>query len=134
MRQTRDDDVLRDGQTLRVPMSAMDAANRRALDARFGGGGTALRFSDGGPPEMIGHKPGFVTSDALEAMRHTVQAINAAEMRDAWRAPSADKTAHPLRDAPFSPAPVSMADSWRIRSAAYQEMCDEMTNAWRRRA
>jgi hypothetical protein len=34
--------------------------------------------------------------------------------------------------APRDPrAPISMADAERIRDAAYQQMCDEMQNAWR---
>jgi hypothetical protein len=135
MRQTQDDDILRDGQTFRVPMTAMDAANQRALADRFRADGSSepsalLRFADGGSAVPIGSRPGYITSDALETVRRDAYEASKREMCDAWRTPPpADKPGGAAATPPR--APVSMADSWRIRSAAYEESVQALCDAWK---
>lgn len=160
MRRRRDDDdeVIRDGETLRVPLMLRDGElmelpiwQRDALlSMRY-------RMSDA---EMAKHRPGYRFADKAGS-RAKMDAYNASvrEMCDAWRpmlarnhadnspvinAPSTATPGHldhrlqciPDRreDAapPASPPRFMDADeAWRIRSRAYDAMVDEMTNAWR---
>jgi hypothetical protein len=136
MRQTRDDDILRDGQTFRVPMTAMDAANRRALVERSQGLPRALdsvlRFADGST-DLVGHRPGFIVSDDAERIRRDAWEQSRREMCDAWRTPPNAGAPPPrIADAAHDPTkPISMQDSWRIRSAAYEQSVADLCNAWK---
>jgi hypothetical protein len=58
-REIYDDDLLRDGQRLRVPMFAMDSAIQRGDPAHLG------RVHDGtGDSGLAMHRPGFRVTDA----------------------------------------------------------------------
>ena len=128
-----DDEILRDGERLRVPLLFRDAAlspmQRVVADA-------AMRFDDGG-----GGRPG-TQFDYVAAARVKEVAYQAAkaELRDAWRtpAPVADASSRP-DPAPAAPPvkvedarpaiPVTDADFARlrqIRDESYRAMVAEM--------
>jgi len=71
-----DDDVIRDGQTGRVPIMTMDSAHR-ALQ---------LRIDDNFAPAMQGHRPGYaLISDAARDERIERQRAHDAELSARWR-------------------------------------------------
>jgi uncharacterized membrane protein len=117
--------VLRDGKTIRVPLLMADAARRNT---------PFLHDGYGGP---VGGKPGFIVSDADQAIRDEAYRQFVAELRDAWR---------PTRDVTRSTevATISAADALctnittliarlnDARRSAYGAYVDELSNAWRR--
>jgi hypothetical protein len=82
-----DDDILKDGQTIRVPMFTMDSAQRLIAD-RTG---------------MVGHRPGSLPlSDAERSTRTERLQARDAGVSQRWRTPSSErsntKDARLLRD------------------------------------
>jgi hypothetical protein len=151
------DGLLKDGHRLRVPMQFRDSAGRVIVDedearrrhrmTMYDPQGRvqaeyiehdAMRvdrnrvYDSGGA--LVAARPGFVGTAASERIRRDAYEASKQELRDAWKAPSAPPPAAPAPPAaPRNPRqPISVADAQAIRDAAYREMCDELTNAWRR--
>jgi hypothetical protein len=123
--------ILRNGGRVRVKMMASDAARFRpaVADAQ------ALHDGHGRP---VGFKPGFVVSNASQAIRDRAYRESIVDLTTAWQRPSAD--AAPGAE----PAPISAAEAVRTdlttlmarlndaRRSAYESYVHELTNAWRR--
>jgi hypothetical protein len=121
-----DDEVVRDGESVRVPVFLMDGVQRRfAFDARD-------------------HQPGYRVSDdatvrdAQKAARHArdrwVQSLG-----DAWKRPGrapglnepdADASQPMMRRQSFGDASPD-DNGASMREAAYRQHCNELENAWR---
>jgi hypothetical protein len=152
------EEILEDGERLRVPMTMADSANARVLADRFRG--TSLRWADGSPG-VVGHRPGFVTAGDSERIRHAAWLESRQALCDAWRTPARDAAAgsYPLSAGEGSACtingapgtlvregdvlvcrphatdaarrPTSMADAQRIRDEAWRQSVTELENAWR---
>jgi hypothetical protein len=128
---TREDDILADGQTGRVPMLLRDSLQRAVADAAASSG---LRFADGSAG-VVGSRPGFVCTTDSERIRRDAYDQSKIALQEAWRTPPAGNTAAPtaLGAPPTSDARplISMADAERIRFEAYQASVEALSTAWR---
>jgi hypothetical protein len=122
-RESYEDDLLRDGQRLRVPMFAMDSAQRSAT-AHF------PRVHDGtGDSDLAMHRPGFRVTDtpppdelqrAREAYEH--------RLTTSWRRDAGKEGAVP--DAPKASGNDAMpADDIET---AYRLYGEEISHAWKK--
>ena len=137
-----DDDVLRPGQTLRVPMmfrDGMSPMQRSVVDAKMARD-VAKRFGLNDALDL--HKPGqrFCTDQAARARVEQARAEWIDEMTTAWqRQPDAAPPAGAINgadgrlvrrgDLPMC-EPVRQ-DAMDARERAYREMFDDLQNAWR---
>jgi hypothetical protein len=121
--------VLKDGKRVRFGMMMRDGMT--PLQRSIAEEATRASLHDGhGGTALIGHRPGFVTSEDSWRIRDQAYQQSRRDLADAWRTP----TVPPVRSdaAPLDPRqPISMADAQAIRDAAYLEMCQELANAWR---
>jgi hypothetical protein len=117
-----DDDIVADGESVRVPMMVMDA--------------------------MAGHRQGYVEmTDEQIAMRARARSRWIAEMCDAWRGPLDARRRRKRRDDDDEPMrPMgssgqgrtdpdkigqSALDARRVANSAYSEMCRKLQDSWR---
>jgi hypothetical protein len=107
-----DDEVVRDGQTVRVPHMFMDQEMQRMLADKYGLHDGMVHDGRGGP---AGHRPGFVFSND-ETLR------NAA---DAAYAERRQRLSGPVRK------PTSLADAQADAVRAYQERNERLRNTWK---
>jgi hypothetical protein len=120
-RDTYDDDLLRDGQRLRVPMFAMDSMQRTAT-AHVG------RVHDGtGDSGLAMHRPGFRVTDAPQSdeMQRAHDAYEH-ELTTAWRRGARKESVVP--DAPKA----SSNDAMPVCDieTAYRLYAEEISQAW----
>lgn len=98
--------VIKDGQTLRVPMFMMDSLSRVISDDI---------------PSTAGHKPGSLAlSDADRASREKLYEARDKRLTDAWKAPPSLDPAQ----AKVAIVPAASADRYAARDA-------RLENAWR---
>lgn len=80
-----DDDILRDGKRMRVPMTMIDS-RQREMTEHFRRSRARLHDGHGNP---VGHRPGFVVSDAVTSEeRQRIRDARDAYERDlttAWK-------------------------------------------------
>src|SRR5262245_50605884 len=129
-----DDEVLRDGQTMRVPMMMRDGVG----------------FTD----SLAQHRPGqrFSVDAAARARVEQARAEGIKEMCDAWKNPPDVRGQQPGDQCTINGAPGHLnhrlecipdkrqdsvpvhdaAAGQRIKDEAYAEMCRELTEAWKR--
>ena len=98
----RDDEIVRDGQVVRVPLTIMDAA---ASIARAG---------------LVRNSPGYaVLSDAERQQRIERQQARNAQLANGWRSPAPEpKTTSQATDATLSPRDryiARVANAWKSR-------------------
>lgn len=122
-RATYDDDLLRDGQRLRVPMFAMDNAIRRTATAPLG------RVHDGtGDSGFAMHRPGFRVTDAplSDELQHAREAYER-DLTTAWRRDAGKEDIVP--DAPKA----SVSDAMPVDDieTAYRLYAEEISQAWK---
>lgn len=115
-REIYDDDLLRDGQRLRVPMFAMDSAHLPRVHDGTGDSGLAM------------HRPGFRITDALpsdELQRAREDYLQ--DLTTAWRRGAGKKDVVP--DAPK----VSGNDATPVDDieTAYRLYAEEISQAWK---
>jgi hypothetical protein len=110
-------EILADGQSLRVPMAAMDALQRAVAD-HYGG--------------LEAHRQGYrvVSDQAAEARRRAGYDQMVARSEGLWRSPErvaadTEVAAEVARDQ------VTLADSRAIRQAAWERMCAAAREAWK---
>jgi hypothetical protein len=88
-----------------------------------------LRFADGRTDAPVVSRPGFIIdAGGGERIRYEAFLASVRELTDAWKQPGSDG----VRSDGTPRQPISAADAQAILDAAYREMCDELTNAWRR--
>jgi hypothetical protein len=109
--------VLKDGRSLRVPLSFMDAYHRAEFND------VAVHDGLGNP---AGHRPGFVYETTLARPAHHARDAYVKWLGEAWRQPRGDAASHAsTTDAAPPAASLSKED-------AYREYCEYLSNAWRR--
>ena len=121
-RETYDDDLLRDGQRLRVPMFAMDSAQRGASPH-------LPRVHDGtGDSGLAMHRPGFRVTDAppSDELQHAREDY-LRDLTTAWRRGAGKADVVP--DAPEA----SGSDATPVDDieAAYRLYAEEISQAWK---
>lgn len=147
-----DDDVLRDGQRISVPMNMRDAMSE--LQRAVAEDKAARRVGLADSASL--HRPGQRFSVDEAARRHVEEVYldEKRKLQDAWRTPVVDTRGqqpgdqctidgqpghldHRIRCVPDkrqdSVRPVyDAAEAQRIKDAAYAEMCRELEEVWRR--
>jgi len=120
-----DDSILRDGESLRVPLHMMDAVQRSVAQHLHDGHGN-----------RPGHRPGFAMSDANDDARQRAYDEYRRDIENAWRSSGAEGTPDELqRDA--LPARDDMAldelqcDHQRRMSCEYQAYDSWIEHQWR---
>jgi hypothetical protein len=122
---TDDDDIVRDGQSLRVPIMLMDAASRAPADASAI---TARILADQALPTVL-HRPGAlaVVTDAERNARDQLYAARDRRVADAWKNTRAPIAAPAAQTAPALSAVALTADS----EARYARRDQRLRDAWR---
>ncbi len=120
-----DDELLRDGQRLRVPMFAMDSAQR-------GASSHLPRVHDGtGDSGLAMHRPGFRVTDApLSDELQRAREDYLQDLTTAWR--RGTEKEHTVPDAPK----VSGNDAMPVDDieTAYRLYAEEISQAWKKPA
>jgi hypothetical protein len=118
-RESYDDDLLRDGQRLRVPMFAMDSAQR--------GGSPHLPRVHDGTGDSSFHRPGFRVSDApLSDELQIAREDYLHDLTTAWRRGAGKEDVVP--DAPKASGDAMPVDDIET---AYQLYAEEISQAWK---
>ncbi len=115
------DDLLRDGQRLRVPMFAMDSAIQRSATTHLG------CVHDGtGDSGLAMHRPGFRVTDAppSDELQHAYDGYEH-ELTTAWRAGKQHIVPDPPKAATSDAMPVDDIDT------AYRLYAEEISQAWK---
>ena len=104
------DDILQDGERLRVPITMLDSVQRSV--ARYMATGR-------------GHRPGFILDDDSDDGQYDVEDAREEYIRFLQDAHRADATA----DLSSQGAPASLADAKREAERAYEERSEWLRNA-----
>jgi hypothetical protein len=123
-----EDDIVRDGETVKVRMHMMDALQRAIAVDR-------LRLHDGlGNP--AGHKRGYVFSSNAEDRQRATDAYDerTAQLQNAWRSAAAKVESNQAqleawRSPGAKPGPRQKAEA--DRAGAHAEYVRRIQNAWR---
>jgi hypothetical protein len=126
-RVTRPDGVLQDGDSIRVRMNMMDAANP-GLVAAAALADSVRRIEQF---DARGHRPGFATQDAGNAGENARDARDA-RVRDSWRSPPPvlDGT-KPAQHAAHVPPTASNAELSAARDQGVADRDRRLESAWK---
>jgi hypothetical protein len=135
-RRDDDDEVLRDGGTVRVPMMLRDGSTVELEDWQRN---VIYAHRFGLDDRLALHKPGqrFCTDQVANDAREEVYQDEKRKLQDAWRQPVGDAAPPPIEsranmtDARSVPRTMSLADAQAIRDAAYEQSVRELTEAWK---
>jgi hypothetical protein len=111
-----DGGVLKDGRSIRVPISFMDAYHRAQLKD------VAVHDGLGNP---AGHRPGFVYETTGARPADDARNAYVKWLGEAWCQPTRDAASHAGTTVVARPTASSKED-------AYREYCEYLSNAWRR--
>jgi hypothetical protein len=127
LRRAKKDEVLKDGEGLRVPLRIMDAMSPGLSDAMA----LARAVSRSEQFDARGHRPGYATQDAGDA-GVTAREARDARMRGAWRNPApVIDAAKPQQHVALVPPNASHAELFKARDQAAEDRDRRLENAWK---
>jgi hypothetical protein len=132
-RRARKGETIREGETIRFPVTIMDASAREVHDALAARYEFSPTFSDGSPDHTNPHAPGYRFLDVDDEGKLAAEQAyreRSRRMEDGWKRKGDDNTS---ANANAKPA-ATLDEARRAADAAYEARNKRLQNAWRKAA